>query len=88
MVHQNGERTLVVFQNVLARWLAIVVARLLLLIRRRARHLDQAIIGRVLSGERVLVQHLSHHVGRRLADRQQKRLVRHVTAQTLPVDLQ
>ena len=81
MVHQDGERAFVVLQDVLLRWL--VVGRS----GWRRRHLDEAVVGRVLSIERVLVEHFANHVGGRFPDRKEKSLVRHVPAETLAVNL-
>lgn len=57
-------------------------------IYKKTTDLDEAVVGRVLLVEGVLVEHFTDDVLGRLAHRQQQRLVRHVLAQRLAVDLQ
>lgn len=53
----------------------------------QTKYLDEAIIGRILAVQSVFIQHFAYHVSSCFSYRQQQRLVRHITAQRLAVNL-
>lgn len=73
MVHQNGQGTLIVIQDVLA---GIAI------------HLYQTIVQRIRLIQSILGQHLPDHRLGTIPDRQQQSLVRHILTQALAINLQ